>query len=359
MFGKGKYRGMMGGDFDSNSDDEHHHHHHHRHGMGMDRRHDRKDGYPHHDDHRHDWSHIDDECSFGPPRGPPMPSFGGSHHGFGGPPRPYGGGTGKYGHSEHQFVDRVRGSFKDHKNGRPSKSFGSHGSGDGWKGRGNKFSSVSGPWDRYQAHGSFREYSHDGDFFPSAEAFFEIFKEFTRVPLGDPKGKSPHPPPPAPTRPRQKKTIPMTCKDPGMVQTFNDGPFQYTTELLDILKKNGGIRATFFVNGRNAGDLNDQATKDTLKRIMEDGHQIGSHTLDTHDWKNMGNMQVSKDIVNKAVDGADSKKNNFIVLAHDIYEATVEQLAKHMIDQFKEKGYRCKRPPRDIHRIQNRSLTTT
>ncbi|CAZ86602.1 unnamed protein product [Tuber melanosporum] len=181
-----------------------------------------------------------------------------------------------------------------------------------------------------------------------------------------------------------------TCKDPGMVAlTFDDGTFKYTTKLLDILKNNGGIRATFFVNGKNVGDLNDQAMKDTLKRIMADGHQIGSHTfshkplsplsemdkisemvklenalhgiigkkptymrppsfecndkcmkfieglryhvisenLDAQDWKNMGNMQVSKDIVNKAVDGADSKKNNFIVLAHDIHGATVEQLA--------------------------------
>ncbi|RPA90841.1 glycoside hydrolase/deacetylase [Choiromyces venosus 120613-1] len=199
-----------------------------------------------------------------------------------------------------------------------------------------------------------------------------------------------------------------TCKDPGMVAlTFDDGPFQYTGRLLDTLKNNGGIHATFFVNGKNAGDLNDQAMKDVLKRMMADGHQIGSHAfsqkslsplsetdkisemvkledalqgivgkkptymrppnlecngqcmklmgrmgyhvigenLDTHDWENVSNMQVSKDIVSKAVDGADSKKNNYIVLAHDIHEATVEQLAKHMIDKFKEKGYRCKLPP--------------
>ncbi|PWW72844.1 glycoside hydrolase/deacetylase [Tuber magnatum] len=145
-----------------------------------------------------------------------------------------------------------------------------------------------------------------------------------------------------------------TCKDPGMgAPTFDDGPFQCTRRFLGTLKGNGN-----------------QGLKNALKRIMADGHQIGSHSfshkplsslsqkdkvsemvklenalhgttgkkptymrppnfdcndkcmklmgkmgyhvidedLDTHDWKNMSNMQVSKGIVKKGVGGADSMK---------------------------------------------------
>jgi len=82
-----------------------------------------------------------------------------------------------------------------------------------------------------------------------------------------------------------------------------------------------------------------------MKLMGKMGYHVVGENLDTQDWKNMSNIQASKDLVSKAVDGADSKKNNFIVLAHDIHEATVAQLAKHMIDKFKEKGYRCKSPP--------------
>lgn len=81
-----------------------------------------------------------------------------------------------------------------------------------------------------------------------------------------------------------------------------------------------------------------------LKLMGKMGYHVIGENLDTQDWKNVSNMQASKDVVSKAVDGADPKKNNFIVLAHDIHEATVAQLAKHMIDKFKEKGYRCKCP---------------
>ncbi|CUS09628.1 unnamed protein product [Tuber aestivum] len=225
-------------------------------------------------------------------------------------------------------------------------------------------------------------------------------KEVTKLPLGGPKDKPPHLPPPPPgkinplvmNRPNPGGVpygqLIKSFEDPGMVAlTFDDGPFKYTNRLLDTLKNSGSIRGTFFVNGKNTGDLNGQGMMDVPKRMMAEGHQISSHTsrkwlnsrtpsmellarsqptcappnfdcngkcmklmgkmgyhvvgenLDTHDWKNMTNMQASKDIVGKAVDGADSKKNNFIALAQDIHEATVDQSAKHMLDKFKAKGY--------------------
>lgn len=69
-----------------------------------------------------------------------------------------------------------------------------------------------------------------------------------------------------------------TCTQPGVVAlTFDDGPSTFTGRLLDVLKNNGNVKATFFINGKNAGDLNDQPMKDAVKRMIADGHQVGSH----------------------------------------------------------------------------------
>jgi peptidoglycan/xylan/chitin deacetylase (PgdA/CDA1 family) len=41
-----------------------------------------------------------------------------------------------------------------------------------------------------------------------------------------------------------------SCKAGYFALTYDDGPFEYTAELLGLLAKNK-IRATFFVNGKN------------------------------------------------------------------------------------------------------------
>ncbi|MBR8830736.1 MAG: glycosyltransferase [Chlorogloea purpurea SAG 13.99] len=58
--------------------------------------------------------------------------------------------------------------------------------------------------------------------------------------------------------------------------TFDDGPdSDYTPQILDILKERN-VKATFFIIGMNAS-LN----TDLLRRIYDEGHDIGSHTF-TH-----------------------------------------------------------------------------
>jgi peptidoglycan/xylan/chitin deacetylase (PgdA/CDA1 family) len=57
--------------------------------------------------------------------------------------------------------------------------------------------------------------------------------------------------------------------------TFDDGPTENTAEVLDALKA-GGVKATFFVNGRP-----EQA--DMYRRIIREGHRIGNHTY-SHDY---------------------------------------------------------------------------
>ena len=51
--------------------------------------------------------------------------------------------------------------------------------------------------------------------------------------------------------------------------TFDDGPYQLTYEVLDILKEND-VRATFFVLGKDA--------EDRYKRIVNEGHTLANHT---------------------------------------------------------------------------------
>lgn len=78
-------------------------------------------------------------------------------------------------------------------------------------------------------------------------------------------------------------SIPSLVKDPGtyyIVQTqekvaaltFDDGPDPlYTGTVLDILQAKS-IKATFFILGQNA-----KQNPDLLKRILNEGHEIGNH----------------------------------------------------------------------------------
>ena len=54
--------------------------------------------------------------------------------------------------------------------------------------------------------------------------------------------------------------------------TFDDGPGEQTSLVLDILRK-AGVRATFFLCGANVDRFPDIA-----RRIAEEGHEIGNHT---------------------------------------------------------------------------------
>ena len=56
--------------------------------------------------------------------------------------------------------------------------------------------------------------------------------------------------------------------------TFDDGPSEYTTSLLDVLNKYG-VKATFFVTGYGEDEL--------IKREYAEGHSIGLHSL-THNY---------------------------------------------------------------------------
>ncbi|KAK1673135.1 polysaccharide deacetylase [Colletotrichum godetiae] len=56
---------------------------------------------------------------------------------------------------------------------------------------------------------------------------------------------------------------------------YDDGPYQYTSQLVDILN-NGGAKATFFMTGTLYGCIYNQRT--AVKKAFDSGHQIASHT---------------------------------------------------------------------------------
>ncbi|RPB11863.1 glycoside hydrolase/deacetylase [Morchella conica CCBAS932] len=188
-----------------------------------------------------------------------------------------------------------------------------------------------------------------------------------------------------------------SCNTPNTVAlTFDDGPFIYTSRLLDILSSNG-VKATFFVNGQNWGEPITTATNQAiLARMNNEGHQIGSHTwshpylsslsdadvtsqmtmvesavssaigkyptymrppyfdcgsaclnvmnnlgyhvihanVDPQDYAHTADIQTALNSYSSAI----SAGGSYIVLNHDVHQTTVESLVQNEIDNAKSKG---------------------
>lgn len=77
-------------------------------------------------------------------------------------------------------------------------------------------------------------------------------------------------------------SIITTCTTPGVIAlTFDDGPYTYTNEILDLLDELD-VKATFFVagNNRGKGSIDNPSNPWTamLRRMYSAGHHIASHT---------------------------------------------------------------------------------
>lgn len=70
----------------------------------------------------------------------------------------------------------------------------------------------------------------------------------------------------------------VNCQEVACVAlTFDDGPGEYTDALLDELAESHAP-ATFFVLGKNVGRY-----PEAIRRMVQDGHQVGSHSYDHKD----------------------------------------------------------------------------
>ncbi|KAK0630404.1 hypothetical protein B0T17DRAFT_220152 [Bombardia bombarda] len=78
------------------------------------------------------------------------------------------------------------------------------------------------------------------------------------------------------------------CASPGMLAlAYDDGPYQYTETLIDILDK-AGAKGTFFWTGTLYGCIYKQSK--AVEKAFKSGHQIASHTW-TH--SRMGGMSAA------------------------------------------------------------------
>ncbi|KAL2155788.1 hypothetical protein VTH82DRAFT_530 [Thermothelomyces myriococcoides] len=196
------------------------------------------------------------------------------------------------------------------------------------------------------------------------------------------------------------------CTVPGVVAlTFDDGPFIYTSHVLDLLDEYGA-KATFFINGENwSRGIDDFSTPwpQILRRMDSSGHQIGSHTWSHADLSSVdqatrefqivelekalfhvlgkaptylrppygscsqdclsGTGRLGLHVVNFDVDPKDYLHNqegdtgaaetfsralderpwgdSFLVLSHDTLQYTAEYLVPHMLKEIQRRGYRA------------------
>lgn len=177
-------------------------------------------------------------------------------------------------------------------------------------------------------------------------------------------------------------------KDKPMVAlTFDDGPSAHTQRLLDIFERYGG-KGTFFVLGNTLDNR-----KETLKRMVLQGHEIGNHSWSHRQFTNISTDEVKDQImltrakiyeitgvdcmlvrppygacndeiralgkelgvsfVNWSVDTLDWKSKNadavyneimesvgdgHIILCHDLHKTTVDAMERVVPDLI-EKGY--------------------
>ena len=71
--------------------------------------------------------------------------------------------------------------------------------------------------------------------------------------------------------------------------TYDDGPYLYTSELLDVLKQ-FGFHATFFITGNNLGKGPIDTTApypSIIQRMITEGHQVASHTWSHYSLQNI------------------------------------------------------------------------
>ncbi|KAB5592931.1 hypothetical protein CTheo_3642 [Ceratobasidium theobromae] len=197
---------------------------------------------------------------------------------------------------------------------------------------------------------------------------------------------------------RAPATLITKCSQPNTVAlTFDDGPYTWTTNLVDLLEENG-VNGTFFFNGNNFGCIYDEANVARVKYVYDKGHQVASHTwahknlpdlsgdellseftriddaiqkitgavpafirppygayddevlevagsvgqtvvtwdFDSRDTAGFSPAQ-SKDLYNQLIL---SSPDTVLTLNHETHQGTVDEVIPYAIQQFKAKGYR-------------------
>jgi peptidoglycan/xylan/chitin deacetylase (PgdA/CDA1 family) len=92
------------------------------------------------------------------------------------------------------------------------------------------------------------------------------------------------------------------CAENNVVAlSYDDGPYNYTSQLLDLLKRYN-FHATFFITGNNNGKGGIDLTEpypNLIKRMIAEGHQVASHTWSHYSLSNITHdLRISQIVKN-------------------------------------------------------------
>lgn len=119
-----------------------------------------------------------------------------------------------------------------------------------------------------------------------------------------------------------QKGFTMSQQDNAVALTFDDGPCEGTTTVLDILRKEK-VPATFFLIG---GQI--KGHEEMLRRMATEGHEIGGHSYSHSkhfDWQSSRNMLSELLATNEAIERVTQKP---VRLFRPPYGVTNPNLAK-------------------------------
>ncbi|KAJ9653773.1 hypothetical protein H2198_007062 [Neophaeococcomyces mojaviensis] len=145
------------------------------------------------------------------------------------------------------------------------------------------------------------------------------------------------------------------CSVPGtLALSFDDGPSQYTEQVLDVLKE-FKARATFFLggilNGRGSIDKN---WARVLRRMVTEGHQIGSHTWSHPDLDSLTSSERKNQMFKneRAIANVIGKYPTFVrapmTRCADECRKDMKNLGYHVTDwQFDSEDWKPKKPSVD------------
>ncbi|KAJ5319264.1 uncharacterized protein N7506_011968 [Penicillium brevicompactum] len=123
----------------------------------------------------------------------------------------------------------------------------------------------------------------------------------------------------------QHNIVLNNCTVPGTIAlTFDDGPYIYTSLILDHLA-NHSAHATFFLNGRNRGHIDE--FPDLVQRAHQEGHQLASHTL-------------TKDQMKRQMTALESAFIRILGFYPTYMRAPYLELSDDVLDVMDELGYR-------------------
>ncbi|KAH6638590.1 polysaccharide deacetylase [Truncatella angustata] len=89
-------------------------------------------------------------------------------------------------------------------------------------------------------------------------------------------------------------TVITKCSKPGVLAlAFDDGPYTYTSSLIDKLDA-AGAKGTFFFTGTLYGCIYNQRA--AVKKAYDNGHQVSSHTWTHANLANLGTSQIQTEI---------------------------------------------------------------